>query len=50
MPASNTVGPKLPKVETRADDTAADTPVFSSAVDIGIIAAMSTMLSQLMVL
>ena len=40
----------LPRLSTSVPDTISDTPVFSSAVDIGIIAAISTILSQLMVL
>ena len=50
MPAKRAVGPKAPKLSTRVCDTKAETPVFSRAVDMGIMAAMSTMLSQLMVL
>ena len=44
------VGPAEPRLSANVWETADDTPVFWSAVDRGIIAAMSTMLSQLMVL
>ena len=48
--ASITVGWKPPNELSNEDDTHPEIPVFSKAVDIGIIAAMSMMLSQLMVL
>ena len=48
-PASMAVGPAEPRLSANVCETADDTPVFWSAVDKGIIAAMSTMLSQLMV-
>ena len=50
MPAKRAVGPIEPKLSTNVCETSAEAPVFSSAVDIGIIAAISTILSQLMVL
>lgn len=50
MPASNAIGPKVPRLPTSRPDTNVEAPVFSRAVDMGIMAAMSTMLSQLMVL
>ena len=50
MPAKRAVGPIAPRLSTKVCETSAEAPVFSSAVDIGIIAAISTILSQLMVL
>lgn len=49
-PQSNATGPTCPSEETRVWLTSADTPVFSKAVAMGIMAAISTTLSQLMVL
>ena len=40
------MGPNEPSVATRESDTMADMPVFSRANDIGIMAAIRTMLSQ----
>ena len=39
-----------PRLLTRFSDTILDTPVFSRAIDMGIMAAIRMMLSQLMVL
>ena len=50
MPASNKVGPIEPSDSTKDLEMMAETPVFSSAIDMGIMAAISTILSQLMVL
>ena len=50
MPQSKAIGPMSPNADTSPWLTIAETPVFSSAVAIGIMAAMRTMLSQLMVL
>ena len=50
MPASSTIGPNVPRLSTSKLDTIVDAPVFSKAVDIGIMAAISTILSQFMVL
>ena len=50
MAASSATGPNVPMLPTNASDIRVEAPVFSNAVDIGIMAAMSTMLSQLMVL
>lgn len=50
MPARSSMGPKSPRLLTNPWETMAAAPVFSIATDIGIIAAMRMMLSQLMVL
>ena len=50
MPAIKANGPYTPNPLTNELDMYSDAPVFSNAKDIGIIAAMSTILSQLMVL
>ncbi len=49
-PAKSIRGPKLPNVATSDPDIISDTPVFSRANDIGIMAAIKTILSQLIVL
>ena len=50
IPANRAVGPNPPRPLTKLLEMYSLTPVFSRASDIGIMAAMSTMLSQLMVL
>ena len=50
MPAMSTVGPYMPNPVASELDISSDVPVFSSACDIGSMAAMSTMLSMFMVL
>ena len=50
IPAISSMGLYPPSVETSEPEIHSETPVFCSATDIGIIAAMSTMLSQLIVL
>ena len=49
-PAKSDKGPMLPSEATSMWDSIAEAPVFSKATDIGNMAAMSTTLSQLMVL
>ena len=46
MPQSNAMGPTQPKSDTSEWLTSADVPVFSSAVAMGIMAAISTTLSR----
>ena len=50
IPASNMCGPNPPRLLTKVLEMNSDAPVFSSAIDMGIMAAMSTIDSQLMVL
>jgi hypothetical protein len=50
IPASTAIGPYGPSPDTIPPDMAAEVPVFSMAVANGIIAAKSTILSQLIVL
>ena len=49
-PQSNAPGPTEPRADTSEWETIAETPVFSKATDIGIMAAMRIILSQFMVL
>lgn len=50
IPANSQCGPMVPRLLTSDDETMFDTPVFSRAKLIGIMAAINTVLSQLIVL